>query len=173
MDFSLFFNEILKFFQLFLHSPFFLALKFLLAIYVSVLFADLVMLLILRGFGDVRATFKGMNIPLVSPAKIRKSWNGIKLKLETGDTNQYKLAVIEADKIVDKIIGSMGLKGSDMIQRLENLKPKQIENAEDLKDAHRTRNQIIHDPSFQIDKEKTLEILGKYEKFLVEFEFME
>lgn len=173
MDFSLFFNEILKFFQLFLHSPFFLALKFLLAIYVSVLFADLVMLLILRGFGDVRATFKGMNIPLVSPAKIRKSWNEIKSKLETGDTNQCKLAVIEADKIVDKIIGSMGLKGNDMIQRLDNLKPKQIENAEELKEAHRTRNKIIHDPSFQIDKEKTLEILSKYEKFLVEFEFME
>lgn len=167
------FSEVLKFFQLFLHSPFFLTLKFLLAIYVSVLFANLVMLLILRGFGDVRATFKGMNLPLVSPAKTRKSWNKIKARLETGDGNQYKLAIIEADKIVDKIISSMGLKGKNMIQRLETLKPRQIEDAENLKIAHKTRNQIIIDPSFQIDKEKAAEVLEIYEKFLVKFEFME
>lgn len=167
------FSGILKFFQLFFNSPFFLTLKFLLAIYVSVLFANLVMLLILRGFGDVRVTFKGMNLPLVSPVKIRKSWNEIKARLETGDESQYKLAVIEADKIVDKIIGSMGLKGKNMIQRLETLKPGQIEDAENLKIAHKTRNQIINDPSFQVNKDKAIEVIEIYEKFLVKFEFME
>ena len=167
------FSGVAKFFQLFFHSPFFLTLKFILAVYVTVLFADLVMLLILRGMGDVRATFRGMNIPLVSPRKMRKNWNKIMERVSMNDASQYKLAIIEADKLVGKIIGSMGLKGDDMVQRLETLKTTQIETKEDLIMAHRTRNKIIHDPFFEIDKEKTKEILKIYESFMVEFEFME
>ena len=94
-------------------------------------------------------------------------------RLSLNEASQYKLAIIEADKLVDKIIGSMGLNGDDMIQRLGSLKTTQIETKEDLIMAHRTRNKIIHDPLFEIEKEKTKEILKIYEDFLVEFEFME
>jgi len=164
---------IMKIFQGFIYSPFFLVLKLLLAIYVAVLFADIMMLLILRGFGDVRVSLRGSYIPLISKKRMRKKWNKIKIRLESDDFSQYKLAVLEADEIINKFLKAMELKGNNMIERLDKLKPGQLEEAEILKKAHKVRNQIVNDPSFQIEKTKAKETLDIYAKFLTENEFME
>lgn len=173
MDSGAILNLIIAF-EGFIHSPFFIALKFILAIYITVLFADIIMLLIVRGFGaDIRTAFRGANVPLTSPRKLRKKWNKIEAHLGTNDYSQYKLAVIEADKIVDGIFKSMGLKGNDMIERMKTLNPEQLEAEESLEEAHKVRNKIINDPSFNIEKNKTKETLDIYAKFLTENELME
>ncbi|MFA5777273.1 MAG: hypothetical protein WC906_02435 [Parcubacteria group bacterium] len=174
MDINLIFLGITKIFQGFIQSPFFFALKFLLAVYVTVLFADIIMLLMIRGFGaDVRTAFRGANVPLVSKSKMRKKWNKIEACLSTGNYSQYKLAIIEADKIIDGIFKSMGLKGNDMIERMKTLNPEQLEAEEHLEEAHKVRNQIINDPSFNIEKAEAKRVLDIYAKFLTENEFME
>lgn len=174
MDFvNIISNQTLASFRGFVDSPFFFALKFLLAIYVTVLFADIIMLLILRGMGDIRTTFRGANIPLSSGKKMRKKWKKIEARLETGDHSQYKLAVIEADKVVDGIFKSMGIEGGDMIERMKTLNPEQLEAEEDLEKAHKTRNRIINDPSFRIEKNSAKETLDIYAKFLTENEMMD
>ena len=173
MNIDLLSNQIIVIFQSFIHSPFFLALKFILAIYVTVLFADIIMLLILRGVGaDVRTAFRGSNVPLVSPKKMNKKWRKITSRLEGNDQSQYKLAIIEADSMIDNIFKQMGLKGDDMIQKMDNLNPEQLDIKDDLKEAHKMRNQIIHDPSLQIGKESAKKILDIYATFLLDNEFM-
>jgi hypothetical protein len=174
MDINSIANLIVSLFYGFIHSPFFLTLKFILAIYVTVLFADIIMLLMIRGFGsDIKTTFRGMNIPMISVKKMRKRWNKIETRLESDDYSQYKIAIIEADKIVDGIFKSMNLKGNDMVERLKTLNPEQLEAEEDLEKAHKIRNQIINDPSFNIGKKEAKETLDIYAKFLTENEFME
>ncbi|MFH0969481.1 MAG: hypothetical protein V1804_03160 [Patescibacteria group bacterium] len=173
MNWDIILNQIPALYQGFIKSPFFFTLKFVLAIYTTVLFANIIILIIFRGMKDVRTTFRGMNYPMVSSKKMRKKWNEIMEKMDSNEQSKYKLAIIEADAIVDKLIGSMGLKGNDMIERLDTLRPAQMEEAEDLKKYHRIRNQIIHDPNFEMSKETAMEILKFYEKFLVNYEFMD
>lgn len=174
MDLNVILNSIIVIFQGFVHSPFFFAFKFILAIYVTVLFADIMMLLLIRGFSaDVRTTFRGANVPLTSPKRVRKNWNKIEARLSTGDYSQYKLAIIEADNLIDGIFKSMGLKGNDMIERMKTLNPEQLEAEEDLEKAHKIRNQIINDPSFNVEKEEAKANLDIYAKFLTENELME
>lgn len=172
MDIAIFLLGVANFFKNFLISPFFLTVKFLLAIYITVLFADMVMLVILRGFGDIRTQLKGMNLPLVSVKKMRKKWEKIKNRLSLEQESQYKLAIIEADQIVDKIVSSMGLKGKDMIERLESSQMGKIEYSEELKKAHQFRNKIIHDESAKVSKETAKEIVGIYEEFLNQLELL-
>ena len=174
MDTNLILNLVVSLFYGFIHSPFFLTLKLILAIYTTVLFADIIMLLSIRGFGsDIKTSFRGTNIPLMSAKKTRKKWNKIEARLESGDYSQNKIAIIEADKIVDGIFVSMGLKGNDMVERLKTLNPEQLEAEEDLEKAHKIRNQIINDSSFNIEKKEAKETLDIYAKFLTENEFME
>ncbi|MDO8529615.1 MAG: hypothetical protein Q7S18_03020 [bacterium] len=173
IDVNLLLAQTIKLFNGFIHSPFFLTLKILLAIYTTVLFADLVMLLYFRGFGKVRESLRGMIIPLISPKKMRKRWNKIKSRLESGKTSDYKVAVIEADEVIGKIFKNMRLKGNDMAERLDKLKPNQIENLEDLKKAHKIRNQIINEPEFSVDKKSAEEVIEIYEQFLVDSQFLE
>ncbi len=167
------FNQGHSIFIAFVNSPFFWTLKVLLAIYVTVLFADIIMLIFFRGTADIRTTFRGMNIPMISKKKMRANWDKIKARLSADDQAQHKLAIIEADQLVEGLMKDMKFKGSNMAEILDNLYPDQIENIDDLKRAHLIRNQIVHDETFDVDKKTAQEVMGIYETFLRDNEFMD
>jgi len=150
----------------------FALIKFLLGTYAIVLLIDIVLMLIQRGVsGDLRDTIYGMNIPaeLVNKkdkSEFAKKWEGIRARISSGNESEYKVAVIEGDKMIDNLISRMGYKGENFGERLDGINPGQIENIEDLKKAHLIRNQIIHDDNFSLPKEEAEEIIGYFEEFL-------
>lgn len=154
----------------FLNSGFFSTLKFILGIYTAVIFLDIVLLLFQRGLkGDIKDTFIGMNAPVevsIGKGRFRKKWDKIKKKMDGENESLWKVAIIEADKEIDGIISRMGYAGENMKERLENIKPTQIEGIEELKKAHETRNRIIHEEKFKLGKEEAKNIFEYYEKFL-------
>jgi hypothetical protein len=155
----------------FYHSAFFVVIKFIMGIYAIVLILDLAMVVILRGFGrDFRVTMAGINIP--SQKVTARRWQKIKKRLESGNTDQCKAAILEADKMIDELLDIIEHKGENIPDKLSQLKPGQIEDAEDLIKAHEIRNNIIHDKEFAVSREKTEEVLGIYEKFLEHFGFI-
>ena len=154
----------------FFHSGFFGFARFILGLYVLVLLADIIMLLILRGVGgNIRTTFQGMNIPSVS----KKKWQKITDRIDQNNSSQYKVAILEADKIVDDVIKGMGYKGENMIERLDQSGASHIENAEELKKAHQVRNKIIHEADYQIDRNTAKKIVEIYENFLHQSDFLD
>jgi len=157
----------------FYQSPSFLVIKFLLGIYVSVLFVDIVLILILKGLGrDVRTMLKGMDMPAVSKGKMQKEWQKIRDRLESGNPSQYKVAILEADIIADKILFGIGYKGKNMTERLEKVKPGQLDNLEKLINVHQIRNRIIHEKDFAIDKKAAEENIEVYENLLRSLELL-
>lgn len=166
-------NQILALVLKFYQSSFFLGIKFLLAVYAAVLFVDITLLLILRGLGsNIRTALKGMDIPTIPKGKLRKKWDKIKIRLESENPSQYKVAIIEADKVVDGILGGIGYKGKDMLEKLEKVKPDHIENLDNLHRAHQIRNQIIHEKDFNVSRKLAGEIIKIYEDFLRSLEFI-
>lgn len=163
----------------FYNSTTFAVIKFIAGIYAAVLFVDIVLLLIQRGLsGDLRDTMLGMNLPheLVKSKQknvLRNRWDRIKGRLESGQQSEYKIAIIEADDLIDDLIRRMNYKGENFGERLANIKPGQIENLEDLKSAHLERNKIIHDGKLEITKEQAEQIMSAYEEFLRSFEVLD
>lgn len=160
----------------FYNSTFFGIVKFILGIYAIVVFADIVLMLIQRGLsGDVRATKLGMNMPpelITKKGKLRKKWNGIRENMKSDREDDWKIAIISADEIIDDLIRRMGYAGENMGERLAEINPGQIENIEELKKAHEIRNQIIHDEAFKLSKEQAEEAIGYFENFLKYFEVL-
>ncbi len=155
------------------NSSFFSVIKFLLGIYVAVLFVDIVLIVILRGIGyDIRIMLKGMDMPAVSKNKMRKRWAKIKERLESENPSQYKVAILEADIAIDKILSDMRYPGENLTERLEKIQPAQLPGYEDLKNAHNIRNQIIHEADFAVDKKRAKEIIAVYERLLENFELL-
>lgn len=154
----------------FYHSGFFLAVKIFLGLYSILLFVDIVLLLFQRGLSEnYRRGTLGMDFPLEltkKRSKTRKRWEEIKNLLKRGNESLYKVAVIEGDNLIDEYIRKMGYGGSTAGDRLENVLPGQIENVEDLKEAHKVRNRVIHEEDFQLTKSQAEEVLAKYEQFL-------
>jgi hypothetical protein len=155
----------------FYHSSFFSVIKLILGIYATVMILDIVMVVILRGFGkDFRVTMSGVYIP--AKKATRKKWQKIKKRLESGSDPQYKLAILEADTMIDKILDQIGHKGDNMPHKLSQIKPGQLEHAEDLMKAHEIRNKIVQDREFKITKETAQEAIKMYEEFLDHFELI-
>ena len=160
----------------FYNSAFFSVIKFILGVYAVVLLVDIILLLVQRGLGgNLRETLLGANIPpelVTRKGRLQKKWERVRVKMRDENESRYKVAIIEADNIIDDLIGRMGYKGENMGERLAGINPGQIENIEDLKKAHEVRNRIIHEEDFRLTKEQAEEILGYYEAFLKYFQVL-
>ena len=160
-------------FNVFLNSGFFWFVKFILAIYVSVLFIDIVLLLVLRGVGvDIRDTIKGAQMPLTSKKKIQKRWQEIESRLKLENNMQNKIAILEADKLVDEVLLNIGYKGSNMKERLDKANANQIEEIDNLIEAHDIRNKIIYNDKFYLDNEESQRVIRLYREFLDNLEII-
>lgn len=167
--YSLALKNILNFY----HSAAFSVIKFLLGVYLSVILIDIILLLIQRARGDLRVLVSGVDIPSEltdKKGKLRKRWEKIRQKLESENESEYKVAIIQADGIAGEIITGIGYEGENTGERLQNILPGQVENLEGLKQAHETRNRIIHEEGFQVGKDEAENILGIYENFLREMQ---
>ena len=118
--------------------------------------------------GATRAAFYGADVPKSSPSKIQKIWQNILKRLDSKDSKAYKLAVIEADKFFNEMIGTLGYKGKDFEERMERVSAGGISNSENIYQAHQIAEKIIKDSKFELSLEKTKNILENFEKTLKE-----
>lgn len=164
------FEWIVKFYD----SPFMLGVKILLGIYFLVLVLDIIMLIILRDVpSNLRVGIKGMNISTVTKSKMQKKWEKVLQRLESDNPSQYKVAIIEADEIADKILDGIGYKGANMSEKLEQVGVAHLDDhLEALKGAHEIRNRIVHEIDFDVDKRMAEAVIGVYENFLKYLDFM-
>ncbi len=98
--------------------------------------------------------------------KILKQWNKIISRLDTGLESEYKLAVIEADSMVDDILVRMGYPGETLGERLEKLTSAILPNIEQVREAHKIRNNVVHDPDYILTLDTAKKALSIYEQAL-------
>ena len=98
--------------------------------------------------------------------KMEKDWRKIKARLETGLESEYKLAVIETDNILDETLTRMRFEGDSLGDKLEKITTATLANLEEVKQAHKVRNDIIHDPNYKISLEQAKKVLDVFEKAL-------
>jgi hypothetical protein len=159
------------------NSATFAVIKFLIGIYVLVLTIDIILMLFQRGLGgDLREALIGMNIPrefVNRKSKAKNRWDAIKKRMESQSESEYKVAIIEADNLIDDLIRRLGYKGDNLTEILDKIPSGQIANIEELKKAHEARNRIVHDDHFQLSKSEASEIMSYYERFLDAFQVLD
>jgi len=96
--------------------------------------------------------------------KTFKQWAKVLKRLETGKEADYKLAVIEADGLLNDILKKMGYKGETMAKILEQLDSTVLPDIEQIWEVHKIRNKVVHDPDYELNLEQARKILGIYEK---------
>ena len=80
--------------------------------------------------------------------RILETWANIEKTAEHG-TMGAKLAVIEADKLLDGVLKSMMMPGETLGERLKTAGYK-YPGIRQVWGAHRLRNQLVHDSSFDL-----------------------
>ncbi len=108
--------------------------------------------------GELKEAWQQTPLP---KGKIVPRWEKIQKRVESNDEGQWKLAIIEADTILDDVIKSMGYKGETMGERMKKIKPEQFPYLDDAWRVHKIRNFIAHDPGYRMKRdtvEKTIDI---------------
>jgi hypothetical protein len=93
-------------------------------------------------------------------------WKKIEKRLESKIESEFKLAVIEADELLNKAMDEIGYQGKDLTEKLERITEEVISNLKELKEVRRIRDDIIEDPSYRLSEEEVKKILKVYEKAL-------
>ncbi|MDP2967548.1 MAG: hypothetical protein Q8N87_04040 [bacterium] len=102
--------------------------------------------------------------------KMEKSWKKIAVRTDTGLESEYKLAVIEADNMLDEILKKMGYGGESLGERLEKLTAATLPDIEGIREVHQVRNNIIHDPNYKLSLNETRRLLDIFEKAFKDLE---
>ncbi len=93
-----------------------------------------------------------------------KQWIKIVKRLESEKESDHKLAVIEADGLLEDKLKRIGQKGDTLIDLLEKLDPVILSNIEKVKQVHEIRNSIVHNPDYHLtldEAKKTIEVYGR------------
>ncbi len=98
-----------------------------------------------------------------------RAWNQIIKRMRTDDLSNWKMAILEADRLMDDLLKAAGYRFDTADERFKQIKPEELSNAAQIQEAHRVRNRVAQEPDFIINKEEALGILRVYKKSFQEF----
>lgn len=108
----------------------------------------------------------------VDSDKVNQSWQGVLAHLNSANESEWKLAIIEADKLIDDLLIQKGYQGESLAERLNMVDKKNMKSFELLWEAHKIRNRITHKLDFKINRNEALRVISYYEEALKDLQIL-
>lgn len=97
--------------------------------------------------------------------------NDVLAHIDSENPNDWKLAIIEADIILDEALKNQGFEGSSLGERLRSISSVQLNSLNDAWEAHKIRNRIAHDGAdFVLTHRLAVETINRYRRVFSELE---
>lgn len=98
---------------------------------------------------------------------IKRRWQEIEKMIHSKKENDWRLAILEADKLLDLVLKSMAMPGKDLAERLRFASFKYT-NLKKVWWSHGIRNRLVHEPSFYLSHGLAKRTIKKFKKALEE-----
>lgn len=100
-------------------------------------------------------------------------WQSVLANASSDSPTDWRVAIIEADSILEDLLDSLGYIGSSIGDKLKTANPEAFRSIEDAWNAHKVRNAIAHRGSdFVLTKRATSETIAQYQRVFEEFKFL-
>ena len=97
-------------------------------------------------------------------------WQDIEQHIGTDNPNDWKLAIIEADIMLDEMLSDIGYAGNTIGEKLKSASPQSFQTLDDAWEAHKVRNRIAHGGAdFVLTKKIAQETITRYRRVFQEF----
>lgn len=91
-------------------------------------------------------------------------WNHIMQLIESGQENDWRQAIIEADIMLDELLDRLGYQGESTGEKLRAVNPAHFHTLNNAWEAHRVRNEIAHQGSaYQLSEHLAHRTIANYE----------
>jgi hypothetical protein len=108
---------------------------------------------------------------LYGAAEQPSRFDEIKTHVASDNPNDWKLAIIEADIELERMLDAAGYPGTTIGEKLKAANPATFTTLEDAWGAHKVRNRIAHDGSdFVLTKKLAQETILRYQRVFAEFD---
>ena len=101
----------------------------------------------------------------LSREQVQKQWQQIKETSHMNGQMGLKLALVEADTLLDSALKSIMMPGSTLGERLK-MACYRYPKLKDVWSAHKLRNQLVHDSSFRLNDSQVRRALDEFESAL-------
>lgn len=97
-------------------------------------------------------------------SKVNETWNSIRSKLLSENPSDWRLAIIEADIYLDRLLDQRGFYGDTLGDKLKQVTPDKLPSIQIAWEAHKIRNRIAHDGAdFVLTMPESRRVLSYYE----------
>ena len=104
---------------------------------------------------------------------INEKWQSVLAHSESMNPSDWRLAIIEADIILEEMLERMGYQGQSIGEKLKQVEPSDFNTLDNAWQAHKVRNAIAHQGgSFLLSKAEAQTAINNYKKVFEEFYFI-
>lgn len=95
---------------------------------------------------EFNTKYKGQFIEPQSAEKpVPARWVRIMELFSSQNPNDWRVAILEADSMLDELIMSLGYSGENLGERLKSIQPGDFPALQDAWEAHKIRNKVAHE----------------------------
>jgi hypothetical protein len=110
---------------------------------------------------------------LVEPkVDLNADWERVLKYYRSNNPSDWKLAIMEADNMLDALTKDMGFPGESLGERLKSIEPSDFDSLQEAWDAPKVRNAIAHQSGFVLTQREVQAVLAKFEKVFKEFSYI-
>lgn len=124
--------------------------------------------------GDAASMF-GVDAAAEAEKKARNTerWAAVLENVGTSSESDWRLAILEADIILDDMLKDMGTFGDTVADRLKSVNEHTLPSIQKAWEAHLVRNRIAHDgANFALSQHEARRVIGLFETVLKEGRFL-
>lgn len=101
---------------------------------------------------------------------LHQKWKQVQTHINSTNPSDWRLAIIEADIMLDEILDKMGYQGDSIGDKLKVVDKSDFRTLDQAWDAHKVRNQIAHQGSdFTLNQREAERVIGLYKEVFEEF----
>ena len=102
-----------------------------------------------------------------------KKWGNVLSYLFSQNPGDWKLAVIEADSMLEELMDQLGLKGENLGEKLKSADQEKFRSLSSAWEVHIIRNRIAHEGSeFDLSQHEAKRVIALYEQIFREYGFI-
>lgn len=102
-----------------------------------------------------------------------EQWEVVEKHINSESPSDWRLAILEADNMLEDMIQTMGYEGESLGEKLKAVEPSDFTTIQSAWEAHKVRNQIAHEGSrFVLTKREARRVIGLYEDVFKEFGYL-
>jgi hypothetical protein len=104
--------------------------------------------------------------------EVNQAWQKVLDHMSSSNSDEWKLAIIEADNLLDHLVKSMNYPGESLGERLKNIEPSDFATLNDAWEGHKVRNRIAHESAYVPSENEARRAIANYRRVFEEFQII-